>query len=470
MISSPNKLPGAPTELLEGLLDALGRRFLLLQFSAPGAAPDQNPTPDPGDAPPEHAHGVITSAAERLAAVRSSVSSAGARLLRGGHEEPPPGGAPPADDADAATPFRAGAAERGPGWEPVELPAATQGEGEGLGAGRTAGRLGRLSQGLRRMLPRGPRAGAPEPSQDPSTPPGDVPDTTAASPFAKARPPALLAPGGAAAHPEASPTGGRQASAHSGAHPEERHAGEGGRKGSLRTRLFGERLGGRRDAGGDPDDDRHPERQAGSGPVAGDGGDDGAYPGAPRPPERRLVQRLRGLLPRAGAGDGHPNSEQLDPAVTSSDAIMEPADAVPPPAHAQPRNAARLAGDVAHGLRRLIRRGDGCDAEAVAAAAAAEAAAEDAVALGLAAFAVSAYVKSVLCPALSAYTPRVSTASLAGAAEALSAQGSLVGAPMRALPSLRSLGSLRSRAGSDDHLMHELDQVRPQQGLIRPCA
>ena len=29
----------------------------------------------------------------------------------------------------------------------------------------------------------------------------------------------------------------------------------------------------------------------------------------------------------------------------------------------------------------------------------------------------------------------------------------------RALPSLRSLGSLRSHGGSDDHLMRELDQV-----------
>ena len=65
------------------------------------------------------------------------------------------------------------------------------------------------------------------------------------------------------------------------------------------------------------------------------------------------------------------------------------------------------------GLRRLIGggpRGEGGDAEA---ATAAEAAAETTVALGLAAFAVSAFVKSVLCPALSAYTPRMSTVSLA---------------------------------------------------------
>ncbi len=69
------------------------------------------------------------------------------------------------------------------------------------------------------------------------------------------------------------------------------------------------------------------------------------------------------------------------------------------------------------GLRRLIGgpRGEAGDAHAAAAAAAAvaEAAAETGVALGLAAFAVSAFVKSVLCPALSAYTPRVSTVSLA---------------------------------------------------------
>jgi len=74
---------------------------------------------------------------------------------------------------------------------------------------------------------------------------------------------------------------------------------------------------------------------------------------------------------------------------------------------------ARLAGGMA-GLRRLIGggpRGEAGDAHAAAAAAAAraEATAETGVALGLAAFAVSAFVKSVLCPALSAYTPRVST-------------------------------------------------------------
>jgi len=68
------------------------------------------------------------------------------------------------------------------------------------------------------------------------------------------------------------------------------------------------------------------------------------------------------------------------------------------------------------GLRRLIGggpRGEAGDAHAAAAAAAAraEATAETGVALGLAAFAVSAFVKSVLCPALSAYTPRVSTVS-----------------------------------------------------------
>ncbi len=78
---------------------------------------------------------------------------------------------------------------------------------------------------------------------------------------------------------------------------------------------------------------------------------------------------------------------------------------------------ARLAGGMA-GLRRLIGggpRGEAGDAHAAAAAAAAraEATAETGVALGLAAFAVSAFVKSVLCPALSAYTPRVSTVSLA---------------------------------------------------------
>ena len=479
-------MPGAPTELLEGLLDALGRRFLLLHISAAGAALDQYTTPDPGDVPPEHVHGVMTAAAERLAAVRFSVSSAGARLLRGGPEVPQPGAMPPADDADAVSPFQAGAADRGPGWEPVELPAQTQGEGEGegegegLGAGRAVGRVGRLSQGLRRMLPRGQRAGAPDssrdPIQNPSTPPGDVPDTTAASPFAKARPPALLAARGATADSDANPTGGRAPSAHPSTHREELHTGEGGRKSILRTRVFGERLGGRRDKGGDTDDDEHSEPQAGSRPMAGDGGDSGKYAGAARPPEKKLVQRLRGLLPRAGGGgggDSRPNPEQPDPAMTSSDAIMEPTDTVPPPAHGQALGAARLAGDVAQGLRRLIGgpRGGGGNAEAATAAAAADAAAESAVALGLAAFAVSAFVKSVLCPALSAYTPRVSTASLAGAFEALGAQGSLgggaVGGPMRALPSLRSLGSLRSRAGSDDHLMHELDQVPPQGSLFR---
>ena len=402
--------------------------------------PDQNTTPDLSDAPPEHAHGVITAAAERLAAVRSSVSSAGARLLRGGFEDPPPGGAPPADDANPPSPFQAGAAERSPGWEPVELPALTQGKGEGkgegVGAGRASRRLGKLSQGLRRMLPHAQRGGAPDssddPAHDPSTPPGDVVDTTAASPFAQARPPGLLAPGGIIAHSDANPTGDRESSAHPGMHPEELHAGEGGRKGSLRTRIFGERLGGRRNVGGNTDSYRHMGPLAG--PVARDGGDGRGNPGASQPPERKLVQRLRGLLPRAGAGaggDSHPKREQPDPATTSSDAIMEPADTALPPAHAQTLNAARLAGDVAHGLRRLIGagpRGDGGDAEAAAAAAAAEAAAENAVTLGLAAFAVSAFVKSVLCPALSAYTPRVSTASLASAVEALGTQGSLGGA------------------------------------------
>ena len=43
---------------------------------------------------------------------------------------------------------------------------------------------------------------------------------------------------------------------------------------------------------------------------------------------------------------------------------------------------------------------------------AAEAAADVVIRLGLAAFAVSAYIKTVLCPAMSSYTPRMSSASL----------------------------------------------------------
>jgi hypothetical protein len=44
--------------------------------------------------------------------------------------------------------------------------------------------------------------------------------------------------------------------------------------------------------------------------------------------------------------------------------------------------------------------------------AAAEAATDVVIRLGLAAFAVSAYIKTVLCPSLSSYTPRMSSASL----------------------------------------------------------
>ena len=44
--------------------------------------------------------------------------------------------------------------------------------------------------------------------------------------------------------------------------------------------------------------------------------------------------------------------------------------------------------------------------------AAAEVATDVVIRLGLAAFAVSAYIKTVLCPSLSSYTPRMSSASL----------------------------------------------------------
>jgi hypothetical protein len=43
---------------------------------------------------------------------------------------------------------------------------------------------------------------------------------------------------------------------------------------------------------------------------------------------------------------------------------------------------------------------------------AAEAATDLVIRLGLAAFAVSAYIKTVLCPSMSSYTPRMSSASL----------------------------------------------------------
>ena len=43
---------------------------------------------------------------------------------------------------------------------------------------------------------------------------------------------------------------------------------------------------------------------------------------------------------------------------------------------------------------------------------AAEAATDLVIRLGLAAFAVSAYIKGVLCPSMSSYTPRMSSASL----------------------------------------------------------
>ena len=43
---------------------------------------------------------------------------------------------------------------------------------------------------------------------------------------------------------------------------------------------------------------------------------------------------------------------------------------------------------------------------------AAEAATDVVIRLGLAAFAVSAYIKTVLCPSMSSYTPRMSSASL----------------------------------------------------------
>ena len=45
---------------------------------------------------------------------------------------------------------------------------------------------------------------------------------------------------------------------------------------------------------------------------------------------------------------------------------------------------------------------------------AAEAATHLVIQLGLAAFAVSAYIKTVLCPSMSSYTPRMSSASLVG--------------------------------------------------------
>ncbi len=43
---------------------------------------------------------------------------------------------------------------------------------------------------------------------------------------------------------------------------------------------------------------------------------------------------------------------------------------------------------------------------------AAQAATDLVIRLGLAAFAISAYIKTVLCPSMSSYTPRMSSASL----------------------------------------------------------
>ncbi|BDA40960.1 hypothetical protein COCOBI_01-6140 [Coccomyxa sp. Obi] len=193
-------------------------------------------------------------------------------------------------------------------------------------------------------------------------------------------------------------------------------------------------------------------------------------PGSPEEPQHR--RGFTGLFVRT-------TSPGL-PSEVSGHRSKEEAPARPRPARDY---AARLAGDVKKALTGA-KKAEAAAAEAAAKEAEAEAAAEAAtdvvIRLGLAAFAVSAYIKTVLCPSLSSYTPRMSSASLA--ADLASSGGALAAAVLGAQLQRQSasLGSMASISASgtprisshistpsasldklqrEDLLMHELDQV-----------
>ncbi|KAK9806258.1 hypothetical protein WJX72_007513 [[Myrmecia] bisecta] len=171
---------------------------------------------------------------------------------------------------------------------------------------------------------------------------------------------------------------------------------------------------------------------------------------------------FRSLLSRA--------SGATDAKEASSSAPAEDRPAQAPGTEAAAK--AKAGGGRLAGLRRALHRNKGeaegsPDAQHAQQGAdmAAEVAADTLISIGLAAFAVSAFIKSVLCPSLASYTPRASASSQwAGvfrgnsiASTPTAASGTTPFSAGFVLHSSRgSLGSLRSL---DDPMMRELDQV-----------